>query len=197
MKKNGFFAMIGRMKYITRWGLMRNTLRESLSEHSFETAVVAHALAVIGRDVYGVDIDPGQIAAAELFHDAPEILTGDLPTPVKYNNPEILHAYRSVEAGASESLLSMLPDELAPTYSVLFSFEVDRPEFYRYVKAADKISAYIKCVEERKSGNREFELAEEQLRRSIESMDMPEVRYYVEHFMSSYELTLDKLQQED
>ena len=105
--------------------------------------------------------------------------------------------YRSVEAGASESLLSMLPDELAPTYSVLFSFEVDRPEFYRYVKAADKISAYIKCVEERKSGNREFELAEEQLRRSIESMDMPEVRYYVEHFMSSYELTLDKLQQEE
>ncbi len=197
MKKNGFFAMIGRMKYITRWGLMRNTLRESLSEHSFETAVVAHALAVIGRDVFHADIDPGQIAAAALFHDAPEILTGDLPTPVKYNNPEILRAYRSVESGAAESLLSMLPDELAPTYSVLFSYEVDSPAFYRYIKAADKISAFIKCVEERKSGNREFELAEAQLRAAIEAMDMPEVRYYVEHFMGSYELTLDKLQQEE
>lgn len=189
--------MIGRMKYITRWGLMRNSLRESLSEHSFETAVTAHALAVIGRDIYKVDIDPGQIAAAALFHDAPEILTGDLPTPVKYNNPEIRSAYRSVEEEAAGSLLRMLPDEIAPAYTTLFTFEVDKPQFYRYIKAADKISAYIKCVEERKSGNREFLQAEGQLLEAIRKMDMPEVDYYMQHFMGGFEYTLDKLQQEE
>lgn len=197
MKKNGFFAMIGRMKYITRWGLMRNTQKETLSEHSYETAVIAHALAVIGRDVFGESIDPGQITAAALFHDAPEILTGDLPTPVKYNNPEIRGAFASVENEAAESLLSMLPDEIAPTYSVLFDFEVSQPEFYRYIKAADKISAYIKCVEERKSGNREFAIAETQLLENIRGMGMAAVDYYMDKFFASYEFTLDELQQEE
>lgn len=194
--KNGFFAMLGRMKYITRWGLMRNNLKESLSEHSFDVAVIAHALAVIGRDVYGRDLNPGEIAAAALFHDAPEILTGDLPTPVKYNNPQIREAYRSVEDGASESLLSMLPEEIRPEYTALFMFETDKPEFYRYIKAADKISAYVKCVEERKSGNREFERAERQLLDVINSIGLPEADYYMERFAASFENTLDELQQE-
>lgn len=194
--KNGFFAMIGRMKYITRWGLMRNSLRESLSEHSFETAVIAHALAVMGRDIFNKDIDPGQIAAAALFHDAPEILTGDLPTPVKYNNPAIREAYRSVEEGATASLLAMLPDDMAPTYKAIFDFETDRPEFYRYIKAADKISAYIKCVEERKSGNREFERAEGQLKQAIADMGMEEADLYMSRFGNRYEFTLDELQED-
>ncbi len=194
--KNGFFAMIGRMKYITRWGLMRNSLRESLSEHSFETAVIAHALAVMGRDIFNKDIDPGQIAAAALFHDAPEILTGDLPTPVKYNNPAIREAYRSVEEGAAASLLAMLPDDMAPTYKAIFDFETDRPEFYRYIKAADKISAYIKCVEERKSGNREFERAEGQLKQAIADMGMEEADLYMSRFGNRYEFTLDELQED-
>lgn len=194
--KNGFFAMIGRMKYITRWGLMRNSLRESLSEHSFETAVIAHALAVMGRDIFHKDIDPGEIAAAALFHDAPEILTGDLPTPVKYNNPAIRQAYHSVEEGAARSLISMLPDDMAPTYKAIFAFEADRPEFYRYIKAADKISAYIKCVEERKSGNREFERAEAQLKQAIADMKMEEADLYMERFGGGFEFTLDELQEE-
>lgn len=197
MKRNSFFAMIGRMKYITRWGLMRNSLRETLSEHSFDTAVIAHALAVIGRDIYNRDIDPGEIAAAALFHDAPEILTGDLPTPVKYHSPEIREAYRQVEEGAAGALLSGLPEELAPSYTAIFTFETDKPEFYRYIKAADKISAYVKCVEERKSGNHEFEAAEAQTLEAIKAMALPEAEYYLERFAGSYEFTLDQLQQED
>ncbi len=196
MKKNGFFAMIGRMRYITRWGLMRNNVRESLSEHSFEAAVIAHALAVIGRERFGADTDPGQVAAAALFHDAPEILTGDMPTPVKYNNPDIHKAYKSVEQAAQDSLLSMLPDDIAPTYKALFDFDVTQPAMYRYIKAADKISAYAKCVEERKSGNFEFQSAERQLLKAIEGMDMPEVRVYMEQFAPCFELTLDQLQED-
>ena len=197
MKRNSFFAMIGRMKYITRWGLMRNSLRETLSEHSFDTAVIAHALAVIGRDIYGKKVDPGEIAAAALFHDAPEILTGDMPTPVKYHSPEIREAYRRVEDSAADALLYSLPDEMAPAYTAIFMYETDKPEFYKYIKAADKISAYIKCVEERKSGNREFEAAEAQTLEAIRAMALPEAEYYLERFAGSYEYTLDQLQRED
>ena len=197
MKKNSFFAMMGRMKYITRWGLMRNTLRESLSEHSFETAVIAHALAVIGKERYGRAVDPGEIAAAALFHDAPEILTGDLPTPVKYHNPDIRRAYQAVEQNAAQQLLGTLPDDLRPTYTALFAFEADRPEFYRYIKAADKISAYLKCVEERKSGSREFLRAEAQLLAALREMGMPEADDYMAQFAIEFEHTLDALQQEE
>ena len=197
MKKNSFFAMMGRMKYITRWGLMRNTLRESLSEHSFETAVIAYALAVIGKERYGRAGAPGEIAAAALFHDAPEILTGDLPTPVKYHNPDIRRAYQAVEQNAAQQLLGTLPDDLRPTYTALFAFEADRPEFYRYIKAADKISAYLKCVEERKSGSREFLRAEAQLLAAIREMGMPEADDYMAQFAIEFEHTLDALQQEE
>lgn len=196
MKQNGFYAMLGRMKHISRWGLMRNTMRESLSEHSFDAAVIAHALALIGNAYYGRDIDPDKVAAAALFHDAPEILTGDLPTPVKYHNPEIRTAFRSVEHGAAERLLQMLPDELQSAYRRLLTTESAEPQLYAYIKAADKITAYLKCVEELKSGNREFEKAAQQLRRAIAELRLPEADHFMAQFAESYGLTLDELQEE-
>lgn len=197
VRRNGFFAMLSRMKHITRWGLMRNTMRESLSEHSFDTAMVAHALAVIGREEFGKDVDPGQIAAAALFHDASEILTGDMPTPVKYNNPDIKNAFHSVERAARQSLLSMLPPKLRPPYETLFSFDTEKPEFYAYVKAADKISGYTKCLEEQRSGNREFDEAARQLYEAICAMRLPEADYFLRQFVPPYGLTLDELQSEE
>ena len=193
MRKNGFFAMMTRMRNIARWGLMRNSIQENLAEHSFDTAVTAHALALIGREKLGRDIDPGKVAAAALFHDAPEIITGDLPTPVKYNNPEICSAYKSIEHAAADSLLRMLPEELRPHYRLLMTMEEQDPETYRYVKAADKISAYIKCVEELKAGNSEFRDAAAQTRAALEEYELPEVTYFLETFMPSFSLTLDQL----
>ena len=197
MRKNGFFAMMTRMRNITRWGLMRNNITENLTEHSYDTAVTAHALAVIGKEKFGKDIDPGQIAAVALFHDASEIITGDLPTPVKYNNPAIRSAYKSIAQAAADSLLQMLPGELRPSYKILFDFETDNPELYRYVKAADKISAYIKCVEELRGGNDEFRRAAIQTREAIAKMAMPEADYYMEQFAPAFSLSLDELQEED
>lgn len=194
MKQWGFFAMVGRMKHITRWGLMRNTMRESLAEHSFDTAVIAHALAAIGRDMFGSSVEPGEIAAAALFHDSSEILTGDLPTPVKYHNPEIRDAFHSLESAARERLVGMLPEELRPRYRALFSYDVERPEFYRYIRAADKISAYVKCLEEQKSGNTEFDMAARQLRDAVAALHMPEADYYMQHCVPASGLTLDELQ---
>lgn len=197
MRKNGFFAMMTRMRNIARWGLMRNSIQENLAEHSFDTAVTAHALALIGKEQFGRDIDPGKIAAAALFHDAPEIITGDLPTPVKYNNPEICTAYKSIEHAAADSLLRMLPDSLRPHYRLLMTMEEDDPETYRYVKAADKISAYIKCVEELRSGNDEFRRAAVQTRQAIREMHFPEADYYMEQFAPAFALNLDELQEEE
>lgn len=197
MRKNGFFAMMTRMRNIARWGLMRNSIQENLAEHSFDTAVTAHALALIGKEQFGRDIDLGKIAAAALFHDAPEIITGDLPTPVKYNNPEICTAYKSIEHAAADSLLRMLPDSLRPHYRLLMTMEEDDPETYRYVKAADKISAYIKCVEELRSGNDEFRRAAVQTRQAIREMHFPEADYYMEQFAPAFALNLDELQEEE
>ena len=197
MRKNGFFAMMARMRNITRWGLMRNSIQENLTEHSYDTAVTAHALALIGKEQFGKEVDPGKIAAAALFHDAPEIITGDLPTPVKYNNPEICSAYKSIEHAAADSLLRMLPDGLRPHYRVLFDFETDDPAQYRYIKAADKISAYVKCVQEIKGGNHEFRRAAEQTRAAIAAMHFPEADYYMEHFAPAFSLSLDDLQEEE
>ena len=187
-----FFALISRMRYIGRWGLMRNTFEENIQEHSQMVAVLAHALAVIRRDVFGGDIDPGQAAVLALYHDAPEILTGDLPTPVKYYNPEIRDAYREVETVSARRLLSMLPDALRPAYEPLL---LEDPEsgYHAVVKAADKLSAYIKCVEELKAGNSEFRQAAEQTRQALEASPLPEVSYFLEHFMPGFELTLDEL----
>ena len=190
---HNFFAFISRMRYIGRWGLMRNTFRENIQEHSHMVAVIAHALAVIRRDVYGGEIDPGLAAAAALYHDAPEILTGDLPTPVKYYNPEIRDAYKQVEEISAQKLLSMLPEDLRPAYAPLLREDCGA-ELQAVVKAADKLSAYIKCVEELKAGNTEFKQAEEQTRAILEQSTLPEVGYFMEHFMPAFGLTLDELQ---
>ena len=187
---NSFFALLARMKHIRRWELMRSVLPENLQEHSYMTAVLAHALAVIRRDIFHRDCDPEKAATAALFHDASEILTGDLPTPIKYNNPELMTAYHQVEAAASEKLLSMLPAELRPAYTPLLS-ETD-PELYRLVKAADKLSAYIKCIEERRAGNDEFLFAEKKTVQTLRGYRMPEVDYFLEWFIPAFERTLDE-----
>ena len=188
-----FFALIARMRYIDRWGLMRNTRPENIQEHSHMVAVLAHALAVIRREVYGGEIDPGQAAVLALYHDAPEILTGDLPTPVKYFNPEIRDAYKTVEAVSARRLLALLPPELQQVYAPLLG-EDARGELHAIVNAADKLSAYINCVEELKAGNHEFKQAAEQTLEALKASPLPEVGYFMEHFLPGFSLTLDELQ---
>ena len=190
---HNFFALISRMRYIGRWGLMRNTFQENIQEHSHMVAVLAHALAVIRRDIFGGDLDPEHAAVLALYHDAPEILTGDLPTPVKYYNPEIREAYREVEEVSARRLLSMLPEALRPAYEPLL-LEDQESEYHALVKAADKLSAYIKCVEEVKAGNTEFRQAAEQTYHILEDSPLPEVAYFLEHFLPGFSLTLDELQ---
>lgn len=192
--RDSFYALLLRMKYIERWGLMRNSIPENLSEHSLETAVIAHALAVIDNTYFGGRAPAEQIACAALFHDASEILTGDLPTPVKYNNPLIRDAYKSIESAARESLLDSLPEELAQAYRPLLFCEEREPGLYRYIKAADKICAYLKCVLERKSGNDEFESAARQLQDAIGQLHFPPAAYFMQHFAPAFGLTLDEQQ---
>ena len=187
-----FFAYLARMKYINRWGLMRNTVEENIQEHSHMVAVLSHALAVIAREKFGSALDPGQAAIAGLYHDASEILTGDLPTPVKYDNPAIKDACKAVERLAADKLLTMLPDELRPAFAPYVREELDE-ELLRVVKAADKLSAYLKCVEECKAGNSEFTLAARQTRAALEAMELPALDYFLTHFLPSFELTLDEL----
>ena len=188
---NEFYALMGRMRYITRWGLMRNTFSENIQEHSHQVAVLAHALAVIRNEKFGGSVDAGQVAVAALYHDASEILTGDMPTPIKYDNPDIQKAYKEVEAVAERKLLGMLPEELQSVYAPVITGQGG--EIEQLVKAADKLSAYIKCVEELKAGNNEFREAAGQTRKALEAYDMPEVSYFLETFMDSFSLTLDEL----
>ena len=189
---NEFYALMGRMRYITRWGLMRNTFSENISEHSHMTAVLAHALALIRRDILNLPApDPDRCAVAALYHDASEILTGDLPTPIKYYNPDIKTAYKEVERIAGNRLLDMLPAELRSSYTH-YVLE-DDAELKPFVKAADKLSAHIKCLEEQKAGNDEFRAAAHQTRQALEASPLPEVSYFLEHFMPGFELTLDEL----
>ena len=190
---NEFYALLSRMRYITRWGLMRNTFSENIQEHSHQVAVLAHSLALIRRDILGLPgPDPDKCATAALFHDASEILTGDLPTPIKYYNPEIKRAYKQVEAVSGEKLLAMLPEALRESYRPMV-LEND-PEVTPTVKAADKLSAYIKCVEELKAGNQEFESAEKQTRKALEAMALPELEYFMTHFLPAFSLNLDQLE---
>lgn len=186
-----FFAYISRMKYITRWSLMRNSIPENIQEHSHMVAVLAHALGVIRRDVFHRDCDPDACASAALFHDATEIFTGDLPTPIKYYNPAIRDAYKQVEAVAADRLLRMLPAEMQGAYGPLLG-EMDE-EVRVIVKAADKLSAYIKCLEELRGGNKEFLNAAEETLAALNAMDLPEVRYFLEQFAAGFGLTLDEL----
>lgn len=186
---DNFFAYISRMRYIERWSLMRNALPENIQEHSHMVAVIAHALGVIRRDVFHIECDPNACAAAALYHDASEILTGDLPTPIKYYNPEIKNAYKQVEQIACQKLLATLPEELRPAFQPLLT----EAEYRDIVKAADKLSAYIKCIEERRAGNDEFLSAEKQTRAVLEQNPLPEVQYFMAHFIPAFELTLDEL----
>ena len=186
-----FFALLSRMRYITRWGLMRNTFSENIQEHSHQVAVLAHGLALIRRDILGLEADPERCAAAALFHDASEILTGDLPTPIKYYNPDIKEAYKQVERVSGDKLLAMLPEELRESYAPLIHEE--DPSVHSIVKAADKLSAHIKCIEELKAGNQEFESAAAQTRRALEEMDLPELNWFLEHCLPAFAKNLDEL----
>ena len=187
-----FFPMIARMRYINRWGLMRNTQLENIQEHSHMVAVLAHALAVIQNKYYGGQVDPGAVAVAALYHDASEILTGDMPTPIKYDNPDIQNAYKQVESVAEQKLLSMLPEDLRVDFEEVIT--IPDPEVHALVKAADKLSAYLKCVEELKAGNNEFKKAKEQTYAALCQNPIPALNYFMEHFLEGFELTLDELQ---
>ena len=189
---NEFFALMGRMRYITRWGLMRNTFSENIQEHSHQVAVLAHALALIRRDILHMDgPDPDHCAVAALYHDASEILTGDLPTPIKYYNPDIKTAYKQVEQIAGNRLLDLLPRQLRDSYAplVLESDEALLP----IVKAADKLSAYIKCVEEQKAGNTEFDSAAKQTMQAMTDMHLPELDWFIAECLEPFTLNLDQL----
>ena len=192
LEESSFFALVSRMKYIERWALMRSTRPENLSEHSLEVAVIAHALATIANVRYGRSLDAGRAALMGMFHDASEILTGDLPTPIKYYNPEIKSAYKQIEAVSCEKLLALLPPELQAGYRPLL-FESD-PGTAKIVKAADKLSAHLKCLEELKAGNQEFGSAAEQTRQALEDYRMPELDYFLTHFLPAFSCTLDQLQ---
>ena len=187
-----FYALLGRMRYITRWGLMRNTFSENIQEHSHQVAVLAHALALIRRDILQLPgPDPDKCAVAALYHDASEILTGDLPTPIKYYNPDIKTAYKQVERIAGERLLDMLPSQLRASYEHLVL--EDDEEVTPIVKAADKLSAYIKCVEEQKAGNTEFDTAAVQTFQALKDLRMPEVDWFVENCLEAFSLNIDQL----
>lgn len=189
--KSHFFAYISRMRFIQRWALMRNTAPENVQEHSHQAAVLAHALAVIRNEKFGGTADPGAVAAAALYHDASEILTGDMPTPIKYDNPDIQSAYKDVEAVAEKKLLSMLPPDLRPDFEEAVT--IPDPEIHAIVKAADKLSAYLKCVEELKAGNTEFKKAKEQTYAALRENPSPALKYFMDNFLDGFELTLDEL----
>lgn len=192
MDNYNFFAMVNRMKLIDRWALMRNTSKENIAEHSHSVAVIAHALALIGNKKFGKNYNADRAAVLALYHDTTEVITGDMPTPVKYYNDEISSVYKDVEAVAGERLLKMLPKEFRENYASMFEHQADDEELWALVKAADKISALVKCVEENRMGNREFDLALKAQEDKIKSIDLPEVQYFREHFLPSYYLTLDE-----
>ena len=188
-----FFAMISRMKYIDRWALMRNTDRESLDSHSKEVAVIAHALAIIGNKRFGKSYNPDRAAVLGLYHDAHEIITGDMPTPVKYQNDDILIAFKAVEDSANEKLLNKLPEDLREEFSGLLTGENEDEEMLVLIKAADRLSALIKCIDERKAGNTEFKEAEKSTLKRIKKMGLPEAEVFLNEFIPAYEKTLDNL----
>ena len=189
-----FYAMLSRMRYINRWALMRNTREENLSEHSQDVAVLSHALAVLTNTRFGGDADEGYCVLLSLYHDAPEILTGDLPTPVKYDNPAIRDAYKALESVAADKLLSMLPDDLRPAYEPLLQNDGDHPLERKIVKAADKLAALLKCVEEVNNGNREFEQARRSTEAAVRAMALPAADAFLDEFLPTFSLTLDEQQ---
>lgn len=192
-KKYSFFAMLARMKYIERWALMRNSSKENISEHSLEVAILAHALALLGNKRLQKNYNPEHVALLGIYHDCTEIITGDMPTPIKYENPAIQSAYKQIEKAAAFRLLNMLPEDLRPSYEPYFLETAEDKESHLLVKAADKISALIKCAEETKTGNQEFHKAEESIHQSIAELHCPEAELFMKEFFPLYHLTLDEL----
>ncbi|MCM1114029.1 MAG: 5'-deoxynucleotidase [Clostridium sp.] len=189
---SNFFAMVNRMKLIDRWALMRNTSKENIAEHSHSVAVIAHALALIGNKKFDKSYNADRAAILALYHDTTEVITGDMPTPVKYYNDDIKNVYKDIEHIAGERLLEMLPEEFKEDYRPFFEVQENDKELWKLVKAADKISALIKCIEENRMGNREFEIALKSQEKKINSIEIPEVKYFTEHFLPAYYLTLDE-----
>lgn len=189
-----FGAMLSRMKYIDRWALMRNSTKENISEHSLEVAMIAHLLTVIGRVRFGKDLDADKAALIGIYHDSTEIITGDMPTPIKYYNNEMRDTFKEIEDLAAIQLLAMLPDDIREEYEDLFFAREQDAYLWKLVKAADKISALIKCVEEEKAGNTEFANAKKMTRKSIDAMELEEVAVFFEEFFPAYLKTLDELQ---
>ena len=189
---SNFFAMVNRMKLIDRWALMRNTSKENIAEHSHNVAVIAHALCTIGNKKFCKSYDAERCAVLALYHDLTEVITGDMPTPVKYYNSEIQGVYKDIEKAAGERLLAMLPDEFKEDYQPFFIHKKEDKELWKIVKAADKIDALIKCIEECRMGNKEFETAREKQIKIVDEIDMDEVRYFTKEFLPAYSLTLDE-----
>ncbi len=191
MEETAFFAMLSRMRYIDRWALMRNTLDENIAEHSLDVAVIAHGLAVIRNVYFKGNVDPYKVAIFGIYHDTSEIITGDMPTPIKYYSPEIKTAYKKVEKVANRQLLKELPKEMQKYYKDIFAESEDDAELWQLVKAADKISAYIKCLEELSMGNKDFSEAEKATRRAVLEMKLPEAEYFMNYCIPAYGRTLD------
>ncbi|MFD7522675.1 5'-deoxynucleotidase [Paenibacillus chitinolyticus] len=187
-----FFAYLYRMRYIERWSLMRSTVRENVAEHSFHVSLLTHVLCTIGNEVFGRSWPTDRVVSMALFHDATEVITGDIPTPVKHHNPHILRNFRELEQLAADKLVQMIPDELRHAYEPLILGPAD-PELARIVKAADLLDAYLKCAAELSAGNREFGTAKKQIEQSITELNMPEVEYFLTRLAPSLEKTLDEL----
>ena len=192
-----FSALLARMKYITRWSLMHSTRAESLSEHTCDTALLAHMLCLIARRYTGTPCRPKTVAVAALYHDAPEIITGDMPTPVKYANAALRDAYKALEAESVRSMTGLLPEELGEEISPFISGELLTAEEKRLLKAADRLSALIKCMEEQRSGNHEFDAALTQQRAALQAMHCPEADWFLEHCLPCYTQNLDELTRQD
>ncbi len=190
---SNFYAMMSRMKYIERWALMRNSESENISEHSLEVSMLAHCLAVLGNRRLGRSYNADRVAVIALYHDSNEIITGDMPTPIKYYNQQMQDIFHSIEDNASNALLSMLPEDIREDYHGLFFPQEEESDLWRLVKAADKLSALIKCIEEGKAGNREFESAGKSIRAAIEKMELPEADLFMDEFLPAYYKTLDEL----
>lgn len=197
MENNHFYAMLSRMKYINRWGLMRNTRSENISEHSLEVAYIAHALGVINNEIFGGNLPAERLAILGMYHDVTEIITGDMPTPVKYYSPVIRNAYSEVEHVAKDEMLSGLPEIMRKHYDKVLLETDEEEDLWKYVKGADKMSALIKCIEEQQMGNQDFADAAESIELTLRNMHIPEVDYFMEKFLPAYRLTLDKSGKED
>lgn len=188
-----FFAYLSRMKFIKRWGLMRNVSNENIQEHSLQVAMIAHVLVIIKNKLFGGNLDPNRVMSLAVYHEASEVITGDLATPIKYFNPEIKKAYKDIEQVANQKLMKMLPDMLKEEFRSLLFQQPEELEYWKIVKAADKISAYLKCIDELKAGNREFDKAEKAIKKELDLYKDVEVEYFMKHFVPSFFLTLDEL----